>query len=474
MKLYNTLTWKKEEFRPLAGKQVGMYCCGLTVYNYAHLGNLKIYINEDVLKRALIHAGYKVKHIMNVTDVGHLTSNADSGEDKMEIGSKREGKSAWELSEHYTKRFIEDLKKLNILLPDEMPKATETVPDQIALIRRIEKNGYTYRTDDGIYFDTSKMPDYGKLARLKKDSLMAGARVEMVKGKKNPTDFALWKFSPKDSKRQMEWDSPWGTGFPGWHIECSAMSMKYLGETFDIHCGGIDHIPVHHTNEIAQSVAATGKEPVRYWVHGEFLVVGREKMAKSAGGFLTLQSLIDEGIDPLAYRYFCLTAHYRSQLKFDMDAVRSSQLGLNRMREFMERLGYITDTGSRVDIDEKSREVEAGFRKAIEDDLDTPKALALLSDFVRVMNGYIDREEIGHKDAERIYDLMLDFDKVLGLKLGERGEESAPKEVMDLVRMRSSLRDQQRFKEADAIRDKLKEVGWEVLDTPKGPKLKRV
>ena len=472
MKLYNTMTRKKEEFRPLHDNEVRMYCCGLTVYNYAHLGNLKIYINEDVLKRALLYLGFKVKHVMNITDVGHLTSDADTGEDKIEVGSRREGKSAWELSEYYTKCFLEDLKKLNILMPDVMPKATETIADQIELIKKIEKNGYTYRTNDGIYFDTSKLKDYGKLARLKKEELKAGARVEIGE-KKNPTDFALWKFSPKDSKRQMEWDSPWGKGFPGWHIECSAMSMKYLGETFDIHCGGVDHIPVHHTNEIAQSIAATGKEPVRYWVHGEFLITGKEKMAKSKGGFTTLQNLIEQGIDPLAYRYFCLTAHYRSQLKFDIEAVKSAQLGLSRMREFMERLKEAK--GERgEDISKLIEKARMDFRKAIEDDLNTPKALAIISDFMRKINALMDKNALGKEDAKKVHDVMLDFDRVLGLRLGEVKEEKIPEEVQRLVAERERLRAKKKFNESDQLRDKIKELGWEVLDTPTGPKVKKI
>jgi len=474
MKLYNTLTRKKEEIVPLEDDLIRMYTCGPTVYNYAHIGNLKMYVFEDTLKRALMYVGFKVKHVMNITDVGHLTSDSDTGEDKMELGAKREHKSAWEIADFYTKSFFRDTDALNIIRPDFTPRATETIQDQIELIRRIEKNGYTYRTGDGIYFDTSKLKDYGKLARLKKESLKAGARVEMVEGKKNPTDFALWKFSPKDQKRQMEWDSPWGKGFPGWHIECSAMSMKYLGKTFDIHCGGIDLIPVHHTNEIAQSIAATGKEPVKCWVHGEFLIMGKEKMAKSAGGFLTLQSLTEQGIDPLAYRMFCLSAHYRSQLMYDVNAVRSAQTGLARMREFMDRLRDVKEPKSKASMDKILESAKMGFRKHIEDDLNTPKALALLSDFMRDVNSLIDRNALGKEDASRIFEMMLDFDMVLGLKLGEIKEEKVPDEIAMLVRQREEYRERKMFKESDQIRIKLKELGWEVSDTPKGPKVKKI
>jgi cysteinyl-tRNA synthetase len=474
MKIYNTMTRKKEEFKPLMGKQVGMYCCGPTVYDYAHIGNLRTYIFEDMLRRALTCAGFKVKHVMNITDVGHLTSDADTGEDKIEIGAKREHKSAWEVAEFYTKNFFSDTEKLNIIRPDITPKATGTIPEQVELIKKIEKNGFTYRTEDGIYFDTSKLKDYGKLTRLKKEDLKAGARIKIVEGKKNPTDFALWKFSPHDQKRQMEWDSPWGIGFPGWHIECSAMSMKYLGETFDIHCGGIDHIPVHHTNEIAQSEAATGKEPVKYWVHGEFLVIGKDKMAKRAGSFTTLQSLIDEGIAPLAYRFFCLTAHYRSQLTFDINAVKSAQLGLLRMTDFMERLGEVKESVTKKDISKVMGKARDDFRKFIEDDLNTPKALAVISDFMREINAVMDRNAIGREDARRIRDMMLDFDRVLGLRLGETGKENAPEEVQKLVSERDKLRKEKKFKESDSLRNKIKELGWEVLDTPKGPKVKKI
>ncbi len=473
MKLYNTMTRKKEEFRPLTDNQVRMYCCGPTVYDYAHIGNLRTYIFEDVLKRTLVYAGFKVKHVMNITDVGHLSSDSDTGEDKMEIGAKREHKSAWDIAELYTKAFFSDIERLNIIRPDITPKATSTIPEQIELIKRIEEKGFTYRTNDGIYFDTSKLRYYGKLARLRKENLKPGARIEMGE-KKNPTDFALWKFSPRDSKRQMEWDSPWGKGFPGWHIECSAMSMKYFGETFDIHCGGVDHIPVHHTNEIAQSEAATGKESVKYWVHGEFLVMGKEKMAKSAGNFTTLQKLIDAGIDPLAYRYFCLTAHYRSQLMFDIGAVRSAELGLSRMREFVERLSEVKENATKKDVRKLMDKTRGEFRRFIEDDLNTPKALAVISDFVREVNTMIDRNAIGRDDAKRIRELMLDFDRVLGLKLGETSKEAVPEDVQKLVLEREKLRKEKKFKESDSLRNKIKEIGWEVLDTPKGPKIKKI
>src|SRR3989344_952205 len=272
LKFYNTLTRAKEEFKPQNPPAVGLYTCGPTVYNYAHIGNLRTYIFEDILKRALVANGFEVNHVMNITDVGHLTSDADVGEDKMEKGAKREGKTVWDIAEFYTKAFKEDMRRLNLVEPDIWCKATDHIAEQIELIQRLEKRGFTYLIDDGVYFDTTKDPHYGKLARLDIAGLRAGARIEMVKDKRNPTDFALWKLSPDNEQRQMEWESPWGKGFPGWHIECSAMAMKYLGETFDIHCGGIDLIPVHHTNEIAQAENATGKKFVHTWLHGEFLL----------------------------------------------------------------------------------------------------------------------------------------------------------------------------------------------------------
>ena len=293
IKIFDTYTRKKRKFVPIEKGKVGIYCCGPTVYNYAHIGNLRTYVFEDVLRRVLEYNGFEVKHVMNITDVGHLTSDADTGEDKIEVGARREGKSAWEIADFYTKAFFRDIERLNILKPKIVCKATDHINEMIELIKKLEEKNYTYRTSDGIYYDTSKFKEYGKLSGMNfkdlNEKLKAGARIEFNPEKKNITDFALWKFSPKDKKRQMEWNSPWGIGFPGWHIECSTMSMKYLGEHFDIHCGGIDHIPIHHTNEIAQSEAATGKKFVNYWVHGAFLVLSKNiKMAKSGENFITI------------------------------------------------------------------------------------------------------------------------------------------------------------------------------------------
>ncbi len=402
LKLYNTLTRKEELFTPIEDHKVGMYTCGPTVYNYAHIGNLRTYIFEDVLKRALRYEHYEVRHVMNITDVGHLTSDADTGEDKMEKGAKREGKSAWDIAKFYTEAFKRDMELLNIEPPTIWCAATDHINLQIEQIKQLEAKGVTYQAEDGIYFDTSKIADYGKLAHLSIENLKAGARVEMVAGKKNPTDFALWKFSPKDSKREMEWEGPWGVGFPGWHIECSAMSIYYLGEQFDIHCGGIDHIPVHHTNEIAQAETATGKKPwVNYWMHGEFLVLKDEKMAKSGDNFLTLQRVIDEGISPLAYRYFALTAHYRSQLNFNWDALKGAEIALKRLYTVYLGLAKENDSSTGKPIPAYI----ALFKKYLENDLDMPRALTVLWDVLK---------DEAQSPADRRA-TAIDFDKVLGL-----------------------------------------------------------
>ena len=311
LRLFNTLSRSKEDFQTIEQNKVKMYCCGPTVYNYAHIGNLRSYFFEDILKRVLLYNGFEVYHVMNITDVGHLVSDADEGEDKMEKGASREGKSVWDIAAFYTEAFKKDIAMLNILPPSVYCKATDFIKEQIEMIQCLEKKGFTYTTGDGVYYDTSKFEGYGKMALLDIEGLEEGKRIEFSSEKKNKTDFALWKFSPKGQKRQMEWDSPWGVGFPGWHIECSAMSRKFLGDTFDIHCGGIDHVPIHHTNEIAQSEGCTGKKFVNYWLHGEFLIEDKGKMSKSAGEFLRLQTLVDRGYSSIDYRYFLLMTHYR-------------------------------------------------------------------------------------------------------------------------------------------------------------------
>ncbi|MDD5567265.1 MAG: cysteine--tRNA ligase [Patescibacteria group bacterium] len=456
LQLFNTLSREKEIFKPQRKDWVGLYTCGLTVYNYAHIGNLRTYLFEDILKRVLLLNGYQVKHVMNITDVGHLTSDADEGEDKMELGAEREHKTAAEIAKYYTKAFQQDLKDLNILKPSIWAKATAHIPEQIALIKKLEQKGFIYKTSDGVYFDTSKYPDYGKMARLDLKGLKEGARVAKNSEKRNPTDFALWKFSPKDKKRQMEWPSPWGKGFPGWHIECSAMSMKYLGDTLDLHAGGIDHIPVHHTNEIAQSEAATGKQFVRYWLHGDFLVLNEERMGKSKGNFITLKTLKEKGFNPLAYRYFTLQAHYRAKLNFSWDALSGAQAALEKLSERVRELPAPKG---------KCEKYEIKFLEAINDDLNTPQALAVVWDLLKS-----DCPDSAKRAA------LNRFDKVLGLGLGglkKKRAASVPSDIQKLIDRREKARKNNDWTGADALRQEIEKAGFAVEDTSKGPKLKK-
>jgi len=451
--LFNTLTRKKELFKPLHDNEVGLYPCGPTVYNYAHIGNLRTYIFEDILKRTLIADGFKVKHVMNITDVGHLTSDADTGEDKMEKGAVREHKTVWEIADFYTQAFINNLNDLNILQPDIWAKATDHISEQIDWIKRLEVKGFTYRTSDGIYFDTSKFNNYGQLTGQKLDELKEGARVEKNPEKKNPTDFALWKFSPKDTKRQMEWDSPWGKGFPGWHIECSVMSQKYLGDTIDIHCGGIDHIPIHHTNEIAQAEAVTGKPFVRYWLHGEFLnIEGENKMAKSAENFITLGTVKEKGCSPLALRYLVLNTHYRKKLSFSWASLEAAQNALENLYALTADLGE-PNIGC--------AEFEQKFQAALNDDLNTPKALAVVWDLLKS-----DYPPAAKKAS------LLKFDKILGLNVQLAKPIIVPAEIKELAKQREVLRQQKKWDEADALRDEIAKQGFQVDDTPAGSVIK--
>lgn len=453
LKLYDTYTRSIREFQPLHPPEVGVYACGPTVYDYAHIGNLRTYIFEDILRRVLEFNGYRIKHVMNITDVGHLTSDADTGEDKMEKGSARTGKTAWEIAEYYAEAFMADMQALNIYQPAIWCKATEHIQDQIEVIRCIEAKGFTYRTSDGIYFDTSRLPDYGILGRLDIEGLQAGSRIEMGE-KRNPTDFALWKFSPPDKQRQMEWDSPWGKGFPGWHIECSAMSAKYLGPFFDIHCGGEDHITVHHTNEIAQTEACYGTQLANFWMHGYFLQLDEAKMSKSSGEFLRIQSLVDRGYDPLAYRYFCMGAHYRAKLSFNWEGLDSAATALDRLRSMVYEWG---EAGT---IDENYMQQ---FADQINDDLNMPRALAVTWDLAR-----------SSLPAPAKKATLLAFDQVLGLRLAEYKpkEEVIPQEILELVEQRTQARAEKRWADADALRAQVSDAGYEIEDTPKGPKVR--
>lgn len=454
LQLFDTYTRTVRKFEPLRPPEVGLYTCGPTVYDFAHIGNLRTYIFEDFLRRVLVWNHLTVKHVMNITDVGHLVSDADEGEDKMEKGSARTGKSAWEIAEFYTAAFQDDLQKLNILPPTIWCRATDHIREQIETIQCIEAKGFTYRTSDGIYFDTSKQPDYGYLGRLDKEGLQAGMRIDMGE-KRNPTDFALWKFSPAGKKRQMEWDSPWGVGFPGWHIECSAMSAKYLGTYFDIHCGGEDHITVHHPNEIAQTEACYGTRLANFWMHGYFLQLGEEKMAKSGGGFIRLQTLIERGHDPLVYRFFCLSALYRAKLSFSWEGIDSAAVSLNRLRNSVYEWGK---PGAEPDADFTNQ-----FEQAINDDLNMPRALAVTWDLVR-----------SNLTPEIKKATILVFDRVLGLDLAswKPVEEVIPEQVLKLVDNRKLARQEKRWADADAIRGEITDLGYEVEDTPQGPKVR--
>jgi cysteinyl-tRNA synthetase len=455
LQLYDTYTRSTRDFAALQPPNVGLYTCGPTVYNYAHLGNLRTYLFEDILRRVLTFNGYQVNHVMNITDVGHLVSDGDTGEDKMESGSARMGKTVWEIADLYTKAFQSDLRALNILEPDIWCKATDHIPEQIAFIQCIEAQGYTYRTDDGIYFDTSKLATYGYLARLDIEGLRGGMRVDLGE-KRTITDFALWKFSPTDSQRQMEWDSPWGVGFPGWHIECSAMAEKYLGPYFDIHCGGEDHIAVHHTNEIAQTEACHGTRLANFWLHGHFLQLAEAKMAKSAGGFLRVQTLIDRGYDPLVYRFFCLGAHYQAKLNFTWEGLDGAATALQRLRAAAVAWG---EPGT------PDEALLATFTEQINSDLNMPRALAVTWDLVK-----------SDLPAATKKATLLEFDKVLGLGLAEwqPATETIPADILALAHQRQQARAEKRWQDADALRNQLKAAGYEVEDTAQGPRVRAV
>ncbi len=458
MKIYNTKTRRKDIFEPLKEGCVNIYCCGPTVYNYAHIGNLRTYIFEDALIRVL-RASYKVKHVMNVTDVGHLVSDSDSGEDKMELGSKREGKSAKEIALFYEKKFFEDFDALNCKRPDVTARATEHIKEMKDLVSTLEEKGYTYKTSDGIYYDTSKFENYHALVGTRHiEGLKTGARIEFSEEKRNPSDFALWKFSPKDKTRQMQWDSKWGVGFPGWHIECSAMAMRYLGPTLDIHCGGVDHVAIHHTNETAQSEAATGKPYVRFWVHGEFLVLCEGKMSKSEGGFVTLDTLKEKGYDPLDYRYLCLSAHYRTQLEFSYEALSFARASLTGLKERISAVKELAKTETKTSDAAELEEAKKAFLDALQDDLNTAKALAVLWDFIKSAESAQDKISF-LKYAEEFLGLSL---------LEDKTPPSLPEGAKELLELRAKARAAKDFKTSDELRDKLEALGVLVKDTKEG------
>lgn len=472
--LHNTLSKKKEVFKPLKKSAVTMYNCGPTVYNYAHIGNLRAYIFADTIKRALLYNGYKVKQVINITDVGHLTSDADEGADKIEEGAKREGKKAQDIVKHFTKAFFDDLDKLNINRDTVVfPKASEHIEGQIAFIKTLEEKGYTYQTKDGIYFDTSMVADYGKLGGIDLKGIKEGARVKKNKEKKNPTDFALWKFSPPDDspdeKRQQEWESPWGIGFPGWHIECSAMAMEHLGKQIDIHTGGIDHIPIHHNNEIAQTESVTNKQFSQYWMHSAHIMVEGQKISKSIGNTILLRNIIARGFSPIALRYWFLTAHYKTPMNFTWDALEGAQTAVSKLhKNIVEKLKA---KGGKID-----ERYQKKFHIFINDDLDTPKAIALLWKLMK-------DEKISDADKRAT---ILDFDKVLGLGLLESNKKlinllsgkekqltigQIPKDLQELLNEREKARKDNDWEKADTIRNEIEQKGYEIEDTDEGPKV---
>jgi len=465
-RIYNTLSRKIEEFKPINPPYVGMYTCGITAYDHTHIGHMRTYVNTDLLRRTLEYNGFLVKQVENVTDVGHLSSDADTGEDKLQKKAKKERKTAWEIAKIYAKEFFEVMDKLNVLKPHIIAYATDHIKEMIELIKKLEEKGFTYKiSGDGIYFDTAKLADYGKLAGMPRDKILAGARVKMVSGKRNPTDFALWKFSPKNQKRDMEWNSPWGVGFPGWHIECSAMAMKYLGETFDIHTGGIDHIPIHHTNEIAQAEAATGKPFVKYWFHNEFMMVEGRKMSKSLGNFFWIKDVEDKGFEPLALRYLFLTSHYRLKMNFTWEGLKAAQTAYWKLEEMVRGWRKGREVISEVDL-EKIENFRRKFQEKINNDLNIPEALAVVWEMAKS----------NIPDPDKL-DLILDFDKVLGLDLEkalkDQERESIPQEIMEIVEKREDLRKQKKWDEADRIRKEIENLGFIIEDTPSGPVIKR-
>lgn len=463
IQLFNTLTRQKEDFSPIKEGEVKIYSCGPTVYNYAHIGNLRAYVFADTLKRMFLANSYNVHHVVNITDVGHLSSDSDEGEDKLEKGAKSEGKSVWEIAKFYTEAFMDDVKKLNILEAEVYPRATDHIEEMIDFVKLLEGKGYTYVAGGNIYFDTSKFKDYGKMARINLDADALKSRVEIDPNKKNPFDFVLWFTKYKYKNHEMLWDSPWGKGFPGWHIECSAMATKYLGDHIDIHTGGIDHVPVHHTNEIAQSEAAFDHQWVNFWLHNDFLIErDGEKMAKSAGEFLRLKTLIDKGYNSLDYRYYLLTGHYRSPLSFSWEALDSARNSLRRAKtKIQELIGQNTDSEKKTD-DQIMKKYEDEFMTAINDDLNTAVGLS-------IMWKTIDSSEL---NASQKIILMKKYDEVLGLDLLKEEKKQIPDEVTKLAEKRLKARNSKDWAESDRLRDEIKSMGYEILDTKDGYDIK--
>ena len=456
--LYSTLTRKKASFVPLKGNEVRIYSCGPTVYSYAHIGNFRTYIFMDTLRRMFKYNGFTLKHVMNITDVGHLESDADDGEDKMEKAARKENKNPYEIADFYTKAFFKDMERLNIEKPEIIAKATDNIPEMLSFVKEIVANGYGYETSKGIYFDISKLDKYPVLSNRNINEQIAGARVDIDEEKHNPYDFAIWIKAPET--HIMKWESPWGLSYPGWHIECSAMGRKYLGDEFDIHTGGVDHIPTHHENEIAQSKGATGKIPAKFWMHVEFLQVDGGKMSKSLGNVYTLDELQEKGIEPLAFKLFCFSAHYRTKLNFTFEGALSAQKTLNRLRE-----GYVKHTEG-TDTVEKPilEEYKTRFLETINDDLNMPAAMGIVWEIIR-----------NEKKSKEFSKLLEDFDQVLGLKLvdskkylKEQEKIELPEDIEELLEKRKQAREAKNWVLSDKLRDEIKEKGYIIKDTKEG------
>jgi len=451
--LYDTRRRQVAELEPIQPDTIRMYTCGPTVYSTPTVGNYRTYIFEDVLVKTLKYLGYTVDRVMNITDVGHLTSDADDGEDKMEIGAKREGTTAWEVAKRYEQEFIQGFAVLHLDWPAKIVRATDTIAQQIELIKTLEEKGHTYQIADGVYFDSHTFPKYAEFAHLDLEGQQAGARVDVQEDKRHPQDFALWKFSPADSQRDMEWESPWGTGFPGWHIECSAIAIDQLGPELDIHCGGVDHIPVHHTNEIAQSESATGKLFSRHWCHADFLLVDGGRMGKSLGNMFTLADLAAKDIDPLDFKFFTYSANYRAKLNFTWEAVESAVKNLTRIRRLLQEGGSLQ--GGEEYLEE--------FSQALADDLNLPRAIAALW-------------EVAKSDltAQKKQELAQEMDQVLSLDLLRKPEEKeVPDEVHQIIQERDQYRKDKNWAESDRLRQALQDRGYEVLDTPEGTRIQQ-
>lgn len=453
LKLYNTLSRKKEIFNPLSDNTVKMYSCGPTVYNFAHIGNMRTYVFMDILRRTLKFCGYKLKGVMNVTDVGHLLSDSDDGEDKMEVAARKQQKSVKEIADTYAKAFFEDLEKLNIEKPEIIAYATEHIKEMIEYVKELQKAGYAYEISDGIYFDTSKFKDYGKLSGIDIENQLAGARVEVNDEKRNSIDFALWKKA--DPNHIMQWESPWGMGYPGWHIECSAMSRKYLGMPFDIHTGGVDHIPIHHENEIAQNEALTKNKSVNFWMHGEFMLVDNGKMSKSLNNTYTISDLKEKGYSAMDFRYFCLNTHYRKKLNFTFDSMNFAKTSYRRLKEQL-----LLHKNSKAVTDKKViEEYKEKFKNAVEDDLNIPLALGILWTMLK------------EEKSKDIYDTAIYFDKVLGLNLDkeeseEKPQPTLPQEITDLAEKRKQAKAEKNFALADSLRNEIENKGYSIIDKP--------